>query len=243
MLKDWIINNWKKCLPWLFVIFLIFCLSWSVRSCQDKNSRYNNNIRALTDSITYYQSQMGALVASKTAFESNIEELKLVNSKLYQELEDMKLKKGKVDNAVHVEGNIEFEPSDTVYLVQYDTIYDEIENTIIVDKSSFNQKFDFSYQWRVLLGSVNLKNDSLNVRIDKDKIYFDYTVAMDNDNRIYIKSNNPYVQYTELSGFTVPKYRKKHFAIGPSVGVGYGVFYRRPDLFIGVNLTWNLFEF
>ena len=241
-MKNWFINNWKSILSWGLVILLLLSLSYSVRSCQDNKSRYSNNIKALTDSITYYQSQMGAVVASKTAFESNIEELKLLNSKLYQELEDMKLKKGKVDNAVHVEGNIEFAPTDTVYAVQYDTIYDE-KNNYIVDKSSFTQKFDFSNNWRELQGSVAVANDSMQMKIDKDKIYFDYTVAMDKDNRIYIKSNNPYVQYTELSGFTVPKYKKKHFSIGPSVGVGYGVFNRKPDLFVGVNVTWNLFEF
>ena len=237
MLKNWFINNWKSIIAWVLVGILIILLSCSIRTCQNKNSQYNNNIKALTDTITYYQSQMGALVASKTAFESNIEELKLVNSKLYQELEDMKLKKGKVDNAVHVEGNIDFGKNDTIYLVQYDTINGEI------DKSSFKQKFDFSNQWRELEGSVAVANDSMKVSIDKDKIFFDYTVAMDNNNKIYIKSNNPYVQYTELSGFTVPKEKRKHFSIGPSVGVGYGVFNRKPDLFLGITFTWGVIQF
>ena len=32
----------------------------------------------------------------------------------------------------------------------------------------------------------------------------------------------------------------KRLAIGPSIGVGYGVVTRKPDIFVGVTATWNL---
>ena len=31
----------------------------------------------------------------------------------------------------------------------------------------------------------------------------------------------------------------KRLAIGPSIGVGYGVITRKPDIFVGVTATWN----
>jgi hypothetical protein len=216
----------------LIVLIFIGLLSYSVRSCQNSNDRYSNNIKALTDSITYYQSENGSLVASKTAFESNIKELKTVNGELYSELEDMKIKLKSVTNAVHVESTADFGSRDTVYVVNRDTI-----------TGNFYQGFDFSNKWRTLNGNVSLISDSLTVGIKEDKVIFNYTVAMDSNNKIYVKSDNPYVTYNELSGFTVPTTKKKHFSVGPAVGIGYGIFHNKPDLYIGVTASYKLFEF
>lgn len=41
---------------------------------------------------------------------------------------------------------------------------------------------------------------------------------------------------------TVTKYVEgpaKRLAIGPSIGVGYGVINRQPDIFAGITVTWN----
>ena len=222
----------KDLFYWLIIGVMIFALSSSIRSCQNNSDRYENNLHALTDSITYYQSQNGLLIASKTAFESNIKELKIANGELYSELEDMKLKLKNVSNATHFEGNMNFGERDTVYLVERDTI-----------NNSFIQNFDFSNQWRTLNGMVSMKNDSLSVGIKNDKVLFDYTIAMDKDNHIYIKSNNPYVTFSELSGFTVPKEKKKHFSIGPGISVGYDPINNKSSLNIGVTASWKAFEF
>ena len=32
----------------------------------------------------------------------------------------------------------------------------------------------------------------------------------------------------------------KRFAIGPSIGLGYGIVTKKPDIFVGVTATWNL---
>ena len=42
---------------------------------------------------------------------------------------------------------------------------------------------------------------------------------------------------------TITKYVQlpaKRFSIGPSIGLGYGIVTRKPDIFIGVTATWNL---
>lgn len=42
---------------------------------------------------------------------------------------------------------------------------------------------------------------------------------------------------------TITKYVEKpakRLAIGPSVGVGYGIINRKPDIYIGATITWNL---
>ena len=178
---NWIVTHitLKDLFYWLIIGIFIFVLSCSVRTCQNNSDRYDNNLHALKDSIAYYQSENGALVASKTAFESNIKELKLANGELYSELEDMKLRMKNISSAVHTKGEIDFGQRDTVYQVVRDTI-----------TNSFIQPFDYSNQWRILNGQVAYANDSLTIGIKNDKVIFDYTIAMDKDNHIYIKSNS-----------------------------------------------------
>lgn len=222
----------KDLIYWIIIGLLIISLSGSIKSCRSTSDRYENNIHALTDSIAYYQSQNGSLIASKTAFESNIKELKIVNGELYSELQDMKIKLKNVSHASHIEGAIDFGQRDTVCIVKIDTI-----------NHSFIQPFDFSNKWRTLNGIVSLNHDSLSMSIDNDKIFFDYTIAIDKDNKLYVKSNNPYVMYNELSGFTIPKQKKKHFSVGPGITIGYDPFLNKKTFSIGVNVSWKAFEF
>ena len=39
---------------------------------------------------------------------------------------------------------------------------------------------------------------------------------------------------------TIPMKDTKRFKIYPTIGVGYGVFSRKPDMYIGVGLTYNI---
>ena len=42
---------------------------------------------------------------------------------------------------------------------------------------------------------------------------------------------------------TITKYVQlpaKRFSIGPSIGLGYGIVTRKPDIWVGVTATWNL---
>lgn len=37
----------------------------------------------------------------------------------------------------------------------------------------------------------------------------------------------------------ITKYKAKHFHIGPSVGLGYGMFTKKPDVFVGFTFTYS----
>lgn len=37
----------------------------------------------------------------------------------------------------------------------------------------------------------------------------------------------------------ITKYKTKHFHIGPAVGLGYGMFNKKPDVFVGVTFSYN----
>ena len=226
----------KKDLIYGFIIIVLLgVLSMSVQKCQNVSKEYRNNIEALNDTIRYLQDKNGNLVATKLAFESDIKTLKILNEDLYNEIENLKLKNS-VDNATYFSGVIENPAQDTAYVVLHDTI-----------SKGFTKDFAFNNEYRTLEGNVHYQNDTVGVNIDKDEVEFNYTVAMDEDNNIYIKSTNPFVKYNEITGFKVPKQKKKHWFVGPSVNLGYGAalydgkVVLAPNISVGVSAGYMLF--
>ena len=226
---------WKKVKThaiYIFIILVMACaLSASISRCSSVSREYKHNINALNDTIKYYQDKNGNLVATKLAFESDINMLQKLNKDLYDQIDSLKLKKNNVAQIIYVGGEIENPKKDTAYVVEHDTIY-----------KGFSKDFNFNDQYRKLEGNVNYQNDSLGISIDKDVTYFDYTVAMDKDARIYIKSSNPYVKYNEITGFTIPKQRQKRWSLGPSVNFGYDPIQNKPSASVGISLNYGIIK-
>ena len=216
----------------LIICVLVGILSVAINRCTDVSREYKHNIEALNDTIKYYQDKHGNLVATKLAFESDINTLKTLNKDLYDQIDSLKLSKNSVAQIIYVGGEISIPEKDTAYIITYDTI-----------SKGFNKDFNFNDKYRILEGNVNYQNDSLGVKITKDIINFDYTVAMDKDSRIYVKSSNPYVKYNEISGFTLPKQKNKRWNIGPAVNIGYDPINKNFGLNAGVSLTYGLIQF
>ena len=216
----------------LIICLLMFSLSISVNRCSDTSKEYKHNIEALNDTIKYYQDKNGNLVATKLAFESDIKTLKLLNRSLYDQIDSMKLNPKVVTQIIEVGGAIENPSQDTSYVVKPDTI-----------GKGFDKNFEFNNKYRTLEGNVAYHNDSLGVHISKDIVYFDYTVVMDKDSRIYVKSTNPYVKYSEISGFTLPKERQKHWSLGIFGNYNYSPTDNFKYLDVGLGLNYNLGKF
>ena len=198
LLKTFLEKITAKDILYFLIIGLLGWLLWtSYTSKEALKERYENNIEAFTDSVSYYKSKTGDMVAMKTAFETNIKELENLNESLYSEIKDLKAKND-VLSGMHFNGSIENSSKDTVFIVTNDTI-----------NNGFKHNFNFNDEWRDLEGYVHYVPDSLKVNVIKDVTRFDYTVAIDEDNKIYIKSKNPYVKFNEFTGFTIPKPKDK----------------------------------
>ena len=226
---------WSKLKTHLIYILIICLLAGalciSVNKCSNTSGEYKHNIEALKDTIKYYQDKNGNLVATKLAFESDIKTLKLLNEDLYNQIDSMKLNPNVVTQIIQVGGEIEIPERDSSYIVHHDTI-----------SKGFYKDFNFNDKYRILEGNVDYHDDSLGIHITKDVINFDYTIAMDKDARMYIKSTNPYVKYKEMTGFTVPQKRHQWttLVIGPSVTYGYDITGKKMGLSVGISATWGL---
>lgn len=208
------------------IIVLLFALSISIKSCQKNKQLYDNNVTALIDSVSYYKAKNGELVASKSLLEGDMSLLEKTNSELANELNSMKVKNP--EQVVKIVTEYIKTPSDTVW---------------VVDSTNVNitKQFDFTDDYRSLVGDVYLKNNMLGLNINKDEVYANYTLAI-KDNKAYITTNNPYIKISDMQGITIPTPKTKHFYLGPSINFGYDPIQNKPTFNVGVSIGYGLFS-
>lgn len=228
----------KDVILYIALIILLGISCTAIYQCHRNDSISNTNIRALTDSITYYRTHNDDIVAVKSAFSARADELKTLNKDLYEKIKSLDVKPKTLTNTVYMKGETQFLPQDTAYVILRDTI-----TNIINNNGTLYRDFSFNDKWRDLEGYVKYTNDTLGLKISKDIVRFDYTVGMDKHNKIYVKSDNPYVRYEEISGFQVPTPRAKQWGIGPQIGISYDPVHNKISPTIGIGLQWSPIRF
>ena len=226
----------KKIIVLAVSLLILVSLSFSVHKCSEYKEMNNNNVVALTDSIQYYKTKTNEMYVSKTLLEGDISTLKIVNDSLYEALKSMKVKN----------------PSDVIYI---ETVVDNGKNDTLwnipqipqdsLAESGFpmiTREFSFTNQYRVLEGKVTLEDTILGLSIEKDKVMLDYTLAIEG-NKVFVKSSNPYIEYKNIQGITIPSSSKKRmtsFTIGPSISYGYDFKNKMFTPYIGISATYGI---
>lgn len=214
-------NGFKKDIIYIAVIIIMVCWAiTSMRSCSNQlhqNELLEHNIEALSSEAEQYKGKNGELIEKQQILIGDMNTLKVANEDLYKRLKSMEVKNA--EQALRIEGLIRNPQRDTVWQVNNDTIY--IDRNINITRN-----FDFSDRFRTLNGNVFVSDGNLGLNIENDIIRFDYTAAF-KDGQLYITSDNPYVQYNNITGIQVPKQRKKRWNIG--LYGGFGVHYDMPS--------------
>lgn len=218
-------NGFKKDIIYIALIIVMVCWAiTSMRSCTNQlqeNDRLEHNIEALSSVAFEYKGKNDELVKKQQILLGDMNTLKVANEDLYKRLKSMELKN--VEQALRIDGFINNPLRDTIWQINNDTIY--------IDKSvNITRKFDFSDNFRVLQGNVSINNGNMLFQINKDIVKFDYTAAF-KDGQLYITSDNPYIQYNNITGIQVPKQKKKRWNIG--IYGGFGVHYNIPTKSFG----------
>lgn len=217
------------------IVVCLICMMLSFKSCSDAHNemkRSNNNIEALVDSIDYYKAKNGDIVAEKKLLEGDMSTLKIANNELAKSLKNMKIKNA--EQAAYIKSVVDNGAVDTLW--QHDTVFKYIPVQFREVRA-----FDFSNQWRTLTGNVTIDNENIALNILEDKVLVDYTLAI-KDNTVFVHSSNPYINYSEISGITLPKQTRKHFLFGVQAGIGvqYGIMHQSFDVgpYFGVGLKF-----
>lgn len=210
----------------LLGVALIVSIFLLLKSCSNNvnlNHQYNNNINALTEQVEIWKTKSGDLVAEKTILEGDLKLLKKTNEELYDQVQKLKVKPKEV---VYVETVIEHEVHDTTFIVPPDSSYVKYD-------------FDFSDKWRTLTGYAEYDRNLLNVGITKDIVNANFTLAI-KDSKVYVTSDNPYINYTNIQGITLPNKKPVwSIGIGPSVNFGYDVINKKPGVMVGLGISLN----
>jgi len=235
-IKSYISKYLDRILVFIVFLFMLSITISAIRSCQNYKDRNNNNVVALTDSIKYYKTKYGEVYVSKTLLEGDLSTLKIANDSLYQTIKDMKLKNP--TSVVYIDNTIDNGVKDTSWVIPP---IPSNRDSLIVVYPMITKNFEFNNKYRELEGDVTIKDSTMNLNITKDKVFLDYTLAIEN-NKVYVKSNNPYVQYNMIQGIQLPKQKKRWttLVIGPSISYGYDFNNKAFSPSINLSLTYGL---
>ena len=211
-------------------ILLIILLINVINKNRSEIMTLKNNITALNDSLTITKQKNGDLLAQQHIFITDLNNLKSLNNNLYNQIKTLPKPK-KIQSGAYISSSINNPLNDTVYIVRRDTV------------ENIERDFNFSNEFRQLSGEIKYRNDSLSLNFTNDNVNFDYTIGINKDNVIYIKSSNPYVKFNEISGFTIPKPRNKKFIIGPSISYGYDIRSKKLSPSVGISLSYKIISF
>ena len=230
------IMKWFKSYKYIIILSLVsFLLLFSnicaIRQCSSNARRNNNNIVALTDSIKYHKTKANELYVSKTLLEGNLKTLKIANDSLYDVIKSMKEIKNPT-SIVYLNTTVDNGKKDTAWVIERDTL---------IKYPMLSKEFSFDDQFRALNGNVFLKDSILGLNINNDKVFLDYTLAIEK-NQVFVKSNNPYIQFNKIQGITIPepKRRLTSLVIGPSVGYGYDLNEKKFNPSINLSVTYGI---
>ena len=112
----------------------------------------------------------------------------------------------------------------------------KIPNTILIPS-----KTDTVYQERIT-NDTTLQVTRKTYDIDNDSVGAHVVVSGVNPNvdTLSIWSKKTSYSVNKSITKTITKATSKRFKIYPTVGIGYGVFSRKPDMYIGIGFTYNL---
>lgn len=208
--------NSKKVL--LIVIgFLLFALLyiWLKYDSQTKRTKkLQEDIEFYTDSLNRY---------TKLYSSSSFSSLKKENKELYRQLKE----KEELVEAIKFKYEYEYKGQEQIVdkPIEEDSLYHfNVQN----DTLGYDLKIWSTHLQKYRL-SFNLTNEFTITR-----------QQVGNDHRLEINSYIP-GRIENVVAWNKEQ-KKSRFSIGPSIGFGYGVFSKKPDIFIGATITYNLWH-
>lgn len=197
-----------------FLLFVLLYMWLKYDSQTERTKKLQEDIEFYTDSLNRY---------TKLYSSSSFSSLKKENKELYRQLKE----KEELVEAIKFKYEYEYKGQEQIVdkPIEEDSLYHfNVQN----DTLGYDLKIWSTHLQKYRL-SFNLTNEFTITR-----------QQVGNDHRLEINSYIP----GRIENVIVwnKKQKKSRFSIGPSVGFGYGVFSKKPDIFIGATITYNLWH-
>ena len=241
-------DNWKNILLTIFFLVII-ALIMSTTCTNQKLGKAETNIKALTDTLHTYELKNGELLYEKQGFiaeKKELEEYIGIKEKEVKEIEK------KLKSALATIAKLQAQ-------VRIDTIH-TVDSVEVLPDSTYNCHFEYKDNWLALDGVTNIKLDPFNTHTIINNIGMEVPlkVGTTKDNKWFVTSENPYVQFTRVEGVNIEKAKPKRWCIGIQGGVGavfgYGISGSSDGIvrtgwilgggaYLGLGITYKLMEF
>lgn len=251
---DFLQRNAKEITIVILALVFIYLFS-SVRNqrqeidaLNNQNLIHQNNILALTDSVTTYRTQNGQLTQSRRALIGDVETISAMNRQLRDELQQEHYEVQSLQALV-----AELSNKDTIIVyVDVPVFADSTDGIYTVPWSWSNEFTQIVATSRFTLSqndlSVNDFSTTLNY-IMQIPIVTGINKVSDSEWRIFVRSQNPDITFTNIQGFSVPSStfasnevrRPRPWGIG--FQAGYGATRHGLSPYMGVGLSYNPLTF
>ena len=218
------------------VVFLGIIIGVSSR-VSAKIDKAEHNIDALQDSIEVVQTKNGALYYEKESLileKKEIEEHLDISKKEVRELEK-KLNSDLVYIA-DLEGQLNVKPAIIIK-----------DSLVYVDNTPDHYKFSYDDTWLKFNGLTKFEGITATTTVNNINIPIPIRVGLTDEYTIFVKSDNPYISFTDIQGAAIDKSkiagRQKRWNVGIQAGIGvqYGLINKQLDAgpYIGVGLSYG----
>jgi hypothetical protein len=205
----------------------------------------NGKLETSEQNLTAYKGQMeqlelknGELIATRDSYildKKNLEEALNVSKSEVKDLER------KLNSSLAYIANMESQVRiDTVTIVKDSIIYDEGDIAQI--------HFDYDDDWFGVKGTTDLTGPEITTSLYDIKMYVPIQWGMTDNYKIFVKSDNPYVSFTNLDGAVIdgskiiPKQRKFGLSVQGGFGVNYDLIKKNLGVgpYLGVGVHWRI---
>lgn len=210
MEKEQVKDNWKNILLLVF-FFVIIALIMSTTCTRQDLNKAETNIKALADTLHAYELKNGELMYEKQGYiaeKKELEEYIGIKEKEVNEIE--KKLKSALATIAKLQGQVKI---DTIHMI--DSVY-------ITADSIYRNDFKYNDRWLALDGTTTLQLEPFNTHtiINNINMEVPLKVGTTKDDKWFVTSENPYVQFTSVEGANIDKAKPKRWSVGVQMGVG-----------------------
>ena len=219
-------------------VLFIGIISFGYKVMSGKLETSEQNLIAYKGQMEQLELKNGELVATRDSYildKKQLEEALDVSKSEVKELEK------KLNSSLAYIANMESQVRiDTVTIVKDSIIYDEGDIAKI--------HFDYDDDWFGVKGTTDLTGPEITTSLYDIKMYVPIQWGMMDNYKIFVKSDNPYVSFTNLDGAVIdsskliPKQRKFGLSVQGGIGVNYDFIKNNLGVgpYLGVGIHWRI---
>lgn len=208
--KAFISKYWKEVI--IIILFFICIVLIMSTTCSRRDlNKAETNIKALTDTIHTYKLKNGTLLYEKQGFIAEKKELEQ-----YIDIKEKEIKEieKKLNSSLATIAKLKAQ-------VRVDTIH-TIDSVYITTDSIYHNNFKYDDRWLSLEGTNTFRLDPFKIHTTINNISLEVPlkIGTTKDDRWFVTSDNPYVQFTNIEGANIEKSRPKRWSISIQGGLG-----------------------